>query len=74
MTQAKPQGPIQGTARRGFDAPYIEQEEALRRELDSSMMGRNTPYGVARDDTEMKNPDGDLSRPSAMPVKGSDKG
>lgn len=69
MPHARPKGPIQGEARRGFDAAYAEQDEAGRRELDSTMMGRNSPYGVARDDTAMKNPDGDLSRPSAMPVK-----
>jgi hypothetical protein len=66
---AKPEGPIQGNAKRGFDAPYAEQEEAGRRELESTLTGRNSPYGVPRDDTAMKNPDGDLSDPSAKPVK-----
>lgn len=64
---AKPEGPIQGTARQGFDRPYAEKLADAQRELDSSMMGRDKPYGVARDDTEMKNPDGDLSAPSAKP-------
>lgn len=68
MAHGRPQGPLQGNAKRGFDAPYAEQAEMLRRELDSSMMGRNRPYGVPRDDTVMKNPDGDLSAPSAMPT------
>lgn len=66
---AKPKGPLQGEARRGFDAAYAEQDDAAQRELDSTMLGRNKPYGVARDDTEMKNPDGDLSAPSANPAR-----
>jgi hypothetical protein len=74
MTHARPKGPIQGEARRGFDAAYAEQQEAGRRERDDSMTGRNTPYGVASDDTAMKNPDGDLSRPAAMPVKPQGRG
>ena len=60
-------GPIQGTARQGFDRPYAEKLAEAQRELDSSMMGRDRPYGVARDDTAMKNPDGDLSAPSTKP-------
>ena len=68
MAHGRPEGPLQGNARRGFDAAYAEQAEMLRRELESSMMGRSRPYGVPRDDTVMKNPDGDLSAPSAMPA------
>lgn len=67
---AKPQGPIQGDARCGLDAPYAEKRAAAQRELESKMLGRNKPYGVARDDTEMKNPDGDLAAPSANPARG----
>ena len=66
---AKPKGPLQGEAKRGFDAAYGEQDDAARRELDGTMLGRDKPYGVARDDTAMKNPDGDLSAPSANRVK-----
>jgi hypothetical protein len=70
MTQhARPQGPIQGTARYGFDRPYAEKRADAERELKSTLLGRDRPYGVPRDDTGMKNPDGDLSAPSARPVK-----
>lgn len=74
MAHAKPKGPIQGEAKRGFDAAYAEQEEAGRRELDSSMTGRSQPYGVARDDTAMKNPGDDLAQPATMPVKRTSDG
>jgi hypothetical protein len=73
MAHARPQGPIQGTAKRGLDAPYEEQSLAGRTELDRTLAGRKKPYHVPRDDTQMKNPDGDLSTPSAMPVKPAKK-
>ena len=40
---AKPQGPIQGLARCGLDVPYAEKRAAARRELESTMMGRDKP-------------------------------
>jgi hypothetical protein len=70
MAHAKTQGPIQGYARCGLDAPYAEKREAARREIESSMAGRERPYGVARDDTAMKNPGGDLAAPAATPKRG----
>jgi len=69
MAHARPEGPIQGNARCGLDVPYAEKLEAARRKLESTMMGRNSSCDVPRDDTAMKNPDGDLSAPSANPIK-----
>ena len=66
MVHAKPEGPVQGFARCGLDIPYAEKREAARREIEKTQAGRNR-YGVPHGDMDMKNPDGGLSAPSAMP-------
>jgi hypothetical protein len=68
MVHAKPKGPIQGTAKRGFDAPYEAQTEAAQLELESTLVGPKNSIHVPKDDIYMKNPDGDLLEPSALPV------
>ena len=68
MVHAKPQGPIQGTAKRGFDVPYGEQGEAGRLELENTLAGPKNSSHVAKNDIPMKNPDGDFLEPSALPV------
>jgi hypothetical protein len=70
MTQHKhsgPQGPLQGSAKRGFDAPYGKQAQSGREELDATMAGPQKQEPVRADDTELKNPDGDLDAPCANP-------
>jgi len=60
-----PQGPIQGGARRGFDAAYGERPELERRDLGE--VGTREQGSIGRDDTAMKNPDGDLQAPASLP-------
>jgi hypothetical protein len=62
-----PQGPLQGNAKRGLDAPYAEQEDSGAKELDSTLAGPKDQKPVSRDNTRLKNPDGDLDAPAADP-------
>ena len=62
-------GPLQGDAAHGFDKPYDKDKARADAELKSTMAGREKRPAVPRDDTEMKNPDGDLYDPAAMPVR-----
>lgn len=63
---AKVEGPIQGVAREGFDAPYERQRKALRKELESTLAGPKARQSVPADDTELKNPHDELARPGTM--------
>ncbi len=63
MTQ---DGPVQGDAAKGFDKPYARNEAAGRKELNATRTDKHV-QDVKRDDTAMKNPDGDLYNPSAKP-------
>lgn len=64
MTQ---NGPVQGDAARGFDQPYDKDKARAARELKSTLAGDKARPPVPRDDTDMKNPDGDLYDPASMP-------
>jgi len=63
---AKVEGPIQGVARQGFDAPYERQREVLREELESTLAGPEGHKGAPTDDTELKNPHDELAMPGTM--------
>ena len=63
---AKVEGPIQGVAREGFDAPYERQREALREVLESTLAGPKGRHGAPTDDTELKNPHDELAKPGTM--------
>lgn len=63
------QSPTSGFAARGFSAAYDKVRQAAKRELDETEAGPKTPLPVPADDTAMKNPDGDLQHPSAMPPR-----
>ena len=60
-------GPVQGDAAHGFDKPYAKDKARARQEYKSTEAGTQQRPSVPRDDTGMKNPDGDLYDPSAMP-------
>lgn len=64
-------GPVRGDAAHGFDRPYAGDKARADKELDATQAGRQKRPAVPRDDTEMKNPDGDLYDPSAMPGRRS---
>jgi len=60
-----PQGPIQDGAGRGFDAAYGERPKEERENLGEVEIRQQA--SVSRDDTEMKNPDGELQAPAGRP-------
>lgn len=62
-------GPVQGDAAHGFDRPYLRREKEAAKELADTMPASAPHPPVPRDDTEMKNPDGDLYDPAAKPAK-----
>ena len=66
VTKRGPQGPLQGEARRGFDAAYAERPKEEREDLGE--VGFKSQDSIHRNDTGMKNPDGDLQAPSAKPA------
>jgi hypothetical protein len=59
-------GPVQGDAAHGFDRPYAKDRVRAEKELQSTLAG-GADAAVPRDDTGMKNPDGDLEKPAANP-------
>jgi hypothetical protein len=69
MEHAMQNGPVQGDAAHGFDQPYAKDRARAKEELKSTQAGIQKRPAVPRDDTAMKNPDGDLNDPSAKPVK-----
>jgi len=60
-------GPVQGDAARGMDKPYAGDKARAAQELDGTMAGAGKRPPVPRDDTALKNPDGDLEKPAADP-------
>jgi hypothetical protein len=60
-------GPLQGDAAQGFDKPYAKDRARADDALNSTQAGIQQRPAVPRDDTAMKNPDGDLYDPSAKP-------
>lgn len=64
MTQ---KGPVQGDAAHGFDKPYARDRGRADKELDSTLAGSRPRAPVPRDDTGLKNPDGDMDHPAAKP-------
>ena len=65
MTQ---DGPLQGDAASGFDRPYDRDRARAKEDLKSTLAGDQKRPPVPADDTGMKNPDGDLYDPAAMPI------
>lgn len=60
-------GPVQGDAAEGFDVSYAKDRKRAEVELKSTQAASAPHPHVARDDTDMKNPDGDLHDPAANP-------
>lgn len=58
-------GPVRGDAAKGLDGPYADDKPRAAEELKSTMAGAEKRPPVPRDDTELKNPDGDLDTPAA---------
>ncbi len=60
-------GPVEGNAAHGMDKPYARDRARADQDLKSTMAGAEKRPPVARDDTGLKNPDGDLDKPAANP-------
>jgi len=63
-------GPVRGDAAKGLDRPYADDKARAAAELKSTMAGAEQRPPVPRDDTELKNPDGDLDTPAATIQRG----
>jgi hypothetical protein len=59
-------GPTHGYAAEGLDAAYRKDRERAERELDEIEAGPKAGMGIAADDTDMKNPDGEGEAPAPM--------
>jgi hypothetical protein len=62
-----PHSPFGDHSAHGLDQPYAGDRPRAKEELESTLAGAAKRPPVPRDDTEMKNPDGDLQNPAAMP-------